>query len=100
VDLNVVRGLADSPACLDFYCWLVWRCFNARGVSAISLDALKEQLGISENTAVRELRRQVRKWLTITRLLWPECPATISDDGSALLVARNLAITTRVAGPS
>jgi hypothetical protein len=93
VDLNVVRALADSPARLDFYSWLVWRCFSARGESAIPLEALKEQLGVSEKTVLRNFRRQLRHWLEVTRQLWPECPARLSDDGDSLLVSRSRAIT-------
>lgn len=96
LDLAVVRALADSPACLDFYCWLVWRCWNARNAAtAIPMTALQAQLGVSEKTAVRHFRLQVEKWLTTTAQLWPGCPAKLSDDGSALLVSRSRAIGSR-----
>jgi hypothetical protein len=80
---------------LDFYCWLVWRCFSARGTSAVPLVALKEQLGISAKTAVWDFRLQVRRWLDLTRKLWPGCPAQLSDDGAALLVSQSRVISSR-----
>jgi hypothetical protein len=95
VDLNVVRALADSPANLDFYSWLVWRCWKARGTATIPLSALKDQLGGSENMAIRNFRIQVRKWLAITRTLWPECPARLSDDGESLIISSSQAIESR-----
>jgi len=89
IDLTVVRALADSPGNLDLYIWLVWRCWTAKTQVSIPLfgaEGLVSQLGNSENLRERDFRRQVAKWLQITRQLWPECRATISERGENLVL--------------
>lgn len=96
VDLNVVKAMVTCPAQLDFYCWLVWRCYTVKGVAKIPLaesGGLMGQLGISEKTNIRDFRKQIRKWLDMTRLLWPECPASLSPTGEYLRVAHRKAIS-------
>ena len=89
VDLSVVRALADSPGNLDLYVWLVWRCWTARAPASVPLfgpGGLISQLGISERLRERDFRRQIVQWLKLTQQLWPECPVTIAEDGTCLLV--------------
>jgi hypothetical protein len=89
VDLTVVRALVDSPGNLDFYVWLVWRCWTAKGPSGIPLfgpDGLMSQLGISDHLRERDFRRQVIRWLKTVQQLWPDCPATPSEYGTNLLI--------------
>ena len=98
IDLEAVKALANAPAQLDFYTWLVWRCWSAKGETAIPLtgDAgLMAQLGISDKTGARDFRIQVRRWLVKTKALWPGCPARLADDGTALIVSHGRAIATR-----
>ena len=74
VDLSVVKALADSPGNLDFYIWLVWRCWTAKGHVYIPLfgsGGLVQQLGLSNNLRDRDFRRQIRRWLRIVDELWP-----------------------------
>jgi hypothetical protein len=89
LDLAVVRALADSPGNLDLYIWLVWRSWTAKTQVSIPLfgaEGLVSQLGNSENLRERDFRRQIAKWLQITRQLWPECSATISASGENLVL--------------
>ena len=98
IDLEAVKALANAPAQLDFYCWLVWRCWSAKGETSIPLSGeagLMAQLGISEKTAARDFRIQVRKWLVKTKALWPGCPARLAGDGTALIVSHGRAIAAR-----
>jgi hypothetical protein len=70
--LQAVRALANAPARLDFYTWLVWRCWTAKTSTSIPLvgpSGLMSQLGISEKTDRREFRRQIRRWLKKTKAL-------------------------------
>lgn len=95
VDLNVVRALADSPGNLDFYVWLVWRCWTARREARVPLfgpGGLILQLGVSERIEQRQFRRQVRDWLQITQKLWPGCPAVLTTDTNGLIVKPGKAI--------
>jgi hypothetical protein len=89
VDLAVVRALADSPGNLDLYVWLVWRCWTAKGAVSVPLfgpDGLVSQLGNSGNLRERDFRRQIIQWLAVVRQLWPECPASLIESGTCLLV--------------
>ena len=61
VDLSVVKALADSPGNLDFYIWLVWRCWTAKGHVCIPLfgpAGLVQQLGLSNNLRDRDFTRR------------------------------------------
>src|SRR6516165_6412308 len=98
IELEVVRAFANSPALLDFYMWLVWRCWTAKDEIAIplfGLTGLVSQLGISEKTGVRDFKKHVRRWLKRIKVLWLECPAQLSTDGMALILAHAQAITSR-----
>jgi hypothetical protein len=37
-DLEAVRVLSDSPAVLDLFMWLSYRCFSVKGEEAIPLS--------------------------------------------------------------
>jgi hypothetical protein len=96
VDMEVVRGLLDSPGELDFYIWIVLRTWAIqRGASAevplFGPGSLREQLG-TQVQAKRKFRQMVRNWLKRTKAFWPECPAEIAADGEILLVKHGQAI--------
>jgi hypothetical protein len=100
IDGKALRLLAASPALLDFYIWLVWRCYTAKRLVSIPLvgeGGLMEQLGISEKTKPREFRRQVKRWLRRIKMadIWPECPAGLSADGDYLVIDHEEAIAGR-----
>ena len=89
VALNVVRALADSPGNLDLYIWLVWRSWTAKTPVNIPLfgpEGLVSQLGNSESLRERDFRRQIARWLLITRQLWPECAANVAESGESLIL--------------
>ncbi|MGH9405463.1 MAG: replication protein RepA [Terriglobia bacterium] len=89
VDLAVVRALADSPGNLDFYIWLVWRCWTAKYPIRIPLfgpEGLVSQIGISDRLRARDFRRQIVQWLKTICQLWPECQAVTAGDGTSLLI--------------
>lgn len=88
-DLNAVRVLAASPAVLDLFMWLSYRCFTAKGTESISLFGdfgLANQIGTTDYSRPRRFRAMVEQWLDSIRALWPECPARISLDGQAIIV--------------
>jgi hypothetical protein len=89
VDLTIVKVLADSPGNLDLYVWLVWRCWTAKGPATVPLfgqEGLISQLGNSANLRERDFRRQIMQWLNVIRQLWPECPASLLESRTCLLV--------------
>jgi Plasmid encoded RepA protein len=97
VDLDVVKALSHAPGALDFYMWLTWRCWTAKGQARIPLfgkEGLGNQLGVQEYTSERAFRSVLKRWLNIVHQFWPECPAEISEDGSCLVLNKGLAITT------
>jgi hypothetical protein len=88
-DLEAVRVLAASPAVLDLFMWLSYRCFTAKGTEAVPLFGdfgLAHQIGTTDYSRPRRFRAMVAQWLDNIRALWPECPARISSDGQSILV--------------
>jgi Plasmid encoded RepA protein len=89
VDLTIVKALADSPGNPALYVWLVWRCWTAKGPATMPLfeqECLISQLGNSANLRERDFHRQILEWLKAIRELWPECPASLLESGTCLLV--------------
>ena len=94
-DLEAVKVLAGSPAVLDLFMWLSYRCFRAKGEEAIPLlgpQGLACQIGSVEYARPRRFREKLEQWLDFIRVLWPECPARISSDGKSLIVDRACAV--------
>jgi hypothetical protein len=94
VDLRVVRELTNMPGCLDLYMWLCWRCYNAKRKENVPLfgpNGLVLQLGIVDYTRDRNFRKRLREWLRIIMLYWPECSASLSEDGVELQVGPSTA---------
>jgi len=98
-ELNVVRGLANSPGCLDFYLWLTWRCHLARGDEKIRLfgpTGLQVQLGSDDYLRARDFRRTIARWIATVKACWPECPVRLAPDGENLHVSPASAIHKRL----
>ena len=96
-DLEAAKALSSSPAALDLYTWVSYRCFIARGEERISIFGefgLANQLGCVHYSRRRRFRERLEQWLKVVRAMWPECPARISSDGNYLLVNQAKALTT------
>lgn len=94
-DVEAVKALSDSPAVLDLFMWLSYRCFIAKGEERIPLFGsfgLAAQIGSAKYARPRRFRENLDKWLETVRLLWPKCPAQISPDGQSLRIARAVAV--------
>ncbi|MEO8598146.1 MAG: replication protein RepA [Candidatus Solibacter sp.] len=94
-DLEAAKALSSCPAALDLFMWLSYRCFKARGKERIPLFGafgLVSQLGNVEYARPRKFREKLERWLELVRTLWPECPASIHADGTALIVDRACAV--------
>ncbi|MBV8506259.1 MAG: replication initiator protein A [Alphaproteobacteria bacterium] len=94
-DLEAVKVLSGAPAVLDLFMWLSYRCFQARGLETIPLfgpSGLIGQIGSIEYARPRRFREKLDEWLESIRVLWPECPAKISSDGTCLEVNRAAAV--------
>lgn len=96
-DLDAVRALADSPGALDLYMWLTYRCFAiAPGIETpvplFGPHGLVHQLGSEQYARPRDFRRQLDLWLRAVRLLWPNCPAKINNDGDYLVLRHGIAM--------
>lgn len=88
-DMEAVKVLAAAPAVLDLFMWLSYRCFLAKGKQTIPLFGscgLASQIGSIEYARPRKFREKLDQWLESIRVLWPECPARISKDGTGLEV--------------
>ena len=95
-DLNAIRVLSASPAVLDLFMWLSYRCFSAKSEELISLSGglgLAAQLGNAEYVRPRKFREKLQDWLRVVKSMWPECPARLSSDGRSLLVRPAAALT-------
>ena len=97
VNWEMVRAFANAPAKLDFFLWLSWRCYTAKEAVSIPLFSqygLLAQLGVEGYGRERKFRQTVKSWLKSIRAYWPQCPATISEDGESLQVRAGREITT------
>jgi Plasmid encoded RepA protein len=95
-DLEAARALSSSPAALDLFMWISYRCFTARSEEKVPLFGefgLANQLGSLEYARPRKFRERLERWLDVIRLMWPECPGRISSDGKTLIVNRAAAIS-------
>ncbi len=94
-DMEAVKVLASAPAVLDLFMWLSYRCFMAKGKETIPLfgpRGLANQIGSVEYARPRKFREKLDQWLESIRVLWPECPAKVSPDGTGLEVSRATAV--------
>ena len=97
-DLEAAKALSSSPAALDLFTWISYRCFVAKGEERVSLFGefgLANQLGCVPYSRPRRFRERLEQWLRLVRAMWPECPARISEDGRYLLVNRGTALVLR-----
>lgn len=89
IDLRVVRALTDNPSALDLFIWLSYRCFSEKGTARIPLFGefgLQNQFGIPEGTQNKTFKQNLKRWLSVVKAVWPDCPATINRD---YLVVKN-----------
>ena len=96
-DLEAAKALSASPAVLDLFVWLSYRCFNARGRERVSLFGeygLVSQLGSVDYARPRKFREKLQIWLEVIKTMWPECPAQIGGDGLSLVLDRAGAVLT------
>jgi hypothetical protein len=49
-------------------------------------NGLSQQLGTAEYSNGRFFRRKLQHWLREVKIVWPDCPAAISNDGQVLVV--------------
>jgi hypothetical protein len=94
-DLEAVKTLSGSPAALDLFMWLSYRCYVAKREERIPLfgpSGLVNQLGSVAYVRPRKFREKLQQWLALVRSMWPQCPARITDDGIGLIVAPASAI--------
>ena len=94
-DLEAAKALSSSPAALDLFTWPSYRCFTARGKERIPLFGdfgLISQLGSVEYARPRKFREKLEGWLDLIHTMWPECPALIDPDGTALIIGRDCAV--------
>jgi hypothetical protein len=97
-DLEAVRTLAASPAVLDLFMWLSYRCFAAKSEESVPIFGplgLAAQLGNVEYARPRKFREKLEGWLDVIRAMWPECPARISGAGDYLLIGPAAALSGR-----
>jgi hypothetical protein len=96
-DIEAAKALSSSPAALDLYMWLSYRCFTAKGKERVPLFGefgLVSQLGGVEYARPRKFREKLENWLDLIRTMWPDCPALIDPGGTGLIVNRGKAVLT------
>ena len=99
-DLEAVRVLSGSPAVLDLFMWLSYRCFSAKTEESIPLSGglgLAAQLGNVEYARPRRFREKLQEWLEVVKSMWPECPVRLSPDGQSLVIRPAASLTERSA---
>lgn len=99
-DMEAAKALSCSPAALDLFTWLSYRCFVAKGRERVPLFGeigLVSQLGSADYRRPRKFRERLEGWLDLVRALWPECPARIDEHGTGLWIDRANAVLTKEA---
>ena len=94
-DMEAAKALSCSPAALDLFTWLSYRCFVAKGRERVPLfgeSGLVNQLGSADYSRPRKFRERLEGWLNLVRSMWPECPAVIDSNGTGLYVDRANAV--------
>src|SRR5450432_4216751 len=94
-DMEAAKALSCSPAALDLFMWLSYRCFVAKGRERVPLFGafgLVNQLGSSDYARPRKFQERLEGWLDLVRTMWPECPAAIDTTGTGLWVDRAAAV--------
>jgi len=97
-DLEAAKALSSSPAALDLFMWLSYRCFTAKGQERIPIFGdfgLAGQLGSADYARPRKFRERLDRWLDLVRVLWPSCPAQISWDGDDILIQHAVALAAK-----
>ena len=102
-DLEAVKVLAASPAILDLYMWLSYRCFKAKGTESIPIFGefgLANQLGCVEYSRPRRFRAMLEQWLDTIRAIWPECPARLAPNCQSIEIRNAAAIREQRQSPA
>jgi len=106
VEREAIAYLAHAPGTLDFYIWLVWKSWTLNAtqvrIPLFGPQGFNQQLGTTDYSADRFFRRKLHHWLRQVKVIRPECPATISDDGQLVVVRSSKispAINTTRLGP-
>ena len=97
-DLEAAKALSSSPAVLDLFTWLSYRCYLAKGEERIPIFGefgLANQLGCTVYSRPRRFRERLEQWLRLVRALWPECPAHVTSDGNYLAIKKADALRER-----
>jgi hypothetical protein len=97
-DLEAAKALSSSPAALDLFMWLSYRCFTAKGQERVPIFGdfgLANQLGNADYARPRKFRERLERWLDLVRALWAGCPARISSDGGYMLIQPGVALAAK-----
>jgi hypothetical protein len=97
-DLEAAKALSSSPAALDLFMWLSYRCFTAKGLERVPIFGdfgLASQLGSADYARPRKFRERLERWLDLVGALWPSCPARITSDGDHLLIQPAIALAAK-----
>ncbi len=90
VEREVIAALAHAPGLLDFYVWITWKSWTVNGhparIPLFGANGLCNQLGTAHYSVDRLFRHKIAQWLLQVKTLWPECPASLSEDGLRLVV--------------
>ena len=76
--------------CFDFYIWITWKSWTVNvqpaRVPLFGPHGLTNQLRTRQYSVERLFRHKISQWLGHVKQLWPECPASVSDDGLFLVI--------------
>jgi hypothetical protein len=101
IDLDSIRGLKESPAATDLYVWQAWRSYRLvlagqkeQRLRVFGPGGLLWQLG-TETKEEWKVRQQLRGWQDEVRMVWPECPNSLTEDAEIFVVRPGFALQGR-----
>jgi hypothetical protein len=97
-DLEAAKILSSSPAALDLFTWLSYRCFTAKGPERVPVFGdlgPAGQLGSADCARPRRLRERLERLLDLLRASWPSCLAQLSTNGVHMVVQPAIAVAAK-----
>lgn len=87
LDTAILRAIRRSPMAIDIYCWLTYRLSYHQGITVVTWDQLRQQLGSGYPDTVQGKRNFKKKLIVaLEKVLdaWPTASVSVTANGLML----------------